>query len=497
MASHDNKQSEQSETPPRRPLRRWFVIGRVVFQILLAVVIYGEVNYLSYRHHAQLDLTQNRKFTLSQTSINFLANQQGDVKIIMAFLRSSDLFSDVKALLSEYERHSGGRVDLEILDLSRDRERLMDLNNQHGIAFDRDSIVLMASNRTKVLAAEDLVTRSDDNKQRVLEFRGEEIITSVLLQVTEKQQKKIYLIVGNRDADQIVRIGQQIASIAATQNARIESLNLATIEAIPDDADAIFLAGPEVDLEERHIAMLESYWSEHQGGLLIFLNPTTNTPNLNAFIRARGVAPQDDRVLSVASIPGMAIKKTFDVPVALIPGSPITRNLAGLNLQLKGQTQSLEVFTDNDLLEAKKIHPLPLLVAGSRFWGETDYQEETAAYNEDQDNPPPVYIAASIEQGGDSDAEKRSSSSRMVVVGNPDLLDPAGNTTKTHADFTMAALNWMIDRSELIGISPRKLTTYTLNIATDELSLLQTFSILILPGIALIIAGGIRVMRRH
>ncbi len=500
MASPDKQSKQKSETPdprPARPARRLFIAARVVLQILLVFIIYAEVNYIGFRQHQQWDLTQNRKFTLSETSKNFLANQEGEVKIIMAFLRSSDLFSDVQALLSEYERHSNDHITLEILDLSRDRERLMDLSNQHGLVFNRDSIVLLTPNRTKILAAEDLITRSTDRNQRVMEFRGEEVITSSLLQVTEKQQKKIYLLIGNRQAEELIQIGKQLASIASTQNVRLESLNLAGIKSIPADADAVFIAGAKVDLEARHIEMLESYWNEQHGGLLIFLDPAAATPNLSAFIRAHGVAPQDDRVLSVVSIPGMALKKTFDVPIAFLPGSPITRNLGGINLQLRGQTQSLKVFNDDELLEVKKIRPLPLMVAGSRFWGETDYQEEVAAYNENQDNPPPAYTAASIEKGATDDPNMKIRSSRMVIVSNPDLIDPAGNTSKINADFTMASLNWMVDRSELIGISPRKLTTYTLDIEPADLSLLNNLSIFILPGIALILAGIIRMIRRH
>ena len=497
MGSTNNSQTEHSEAPARLPVRRLFTATRVAFQIFLVTIIFAEVNYLSFHSHDQWDLTQTRKFTLSEASKNFLSSQEGDVKIVMAFLRSSDLFSNIKALLTEYERHSNGQITLEILDLSRDRERLIDLSNQHGLVFNRNSIVLLTPNRTKILAAEDLITRSNDREQRVMEFRGEEVITASLLQVTEKQQKKIYLLVGNRSADELVQIGNQLSSIASTQNARIESLNLSTIDSIPPDADAIFLAGASVDLEPRHVEMLESYWKDQNGGLLIFLNPTVQTPNLNAFIRAHGVAPQNDRVLSVVSIPGMALKKTFDVPAAFIPGSPITRNLAGINLQLRGQTQSLKVFADNELMAAKKIRPLPLMVAGSRFWGETDYQEEVAAFNGNQDNPPPVYTAASIEKGATDDPNMDIRSSRMVIVSNPNLIDPVGNTTKTNADFTMASLNWMVDRSELIGITPRKLTTYTLDIQPEDLSLLQTLAIFVLPGIAFIFAGGIRMLRRH
>ena len=84
----------------------------------------------------------------------------------------------------------------------------------------------------------------------------------------------------------------------------------------------------------------------------------------------------------------------------------------------------------------------------------------------------------------------------MVVVGNPDLISHEGNTSKVGADFTMAALNWVMNREELIGITPRRPTAYTLNVSADDQGLLQTVMIFIMPGLALII-GGLVWMRRR
>ena len=90
----------------------------------------------------------------------------------------------------------------------------------------------------------------------------------------------------------------------------------------------------------------------------------------------------------------------------------------------------------------------------------------------------------------------RIQTSRLVAVGNPDLIDPAGNTAKTNADFAMGALNWAIAREEMIGITPREPTVFVLNVSPGRFSLLQTFIIFILPGIALILGGFVWFTRR-
>ena len=64
--------------------------------------------------------------------------------------------------------------------------------------------------------------------------------------------------------------------------------------------------------------MVTSFWKERHGGLLIFLDPAADTPNLTSLLREHGVAPNDDRVLSVQSIPGVASRKIRNVPVGVI-----------------------------------------------------------------------------------------------------------------------------------------------------------------------------------
>jgi len=486
------------DSPKQRILRRWRTAGHVGIQIVLMFIVFGQLNYLSCRRHVTNDLSQNRKFTLSETSEGALKSLGVEVKVVMAFLGTSELYSDVKGLISEYDRLGGDGVTAEYLDLSRSRDRISELRDLYKLQFSRDQIVILGGNeRIRVISAEELVTR-DDASGRVIEFKGEEVLTSALLEVAEKQQRKIYLITGDRRADELVRIAAQLQPLTNAQNARLESLGLEGVQTVPDDADALFFPGNSEDLTTREVELVQSWWEERNGGLVVFLDPNAKTPNLNGLLREQGVAPNDDRVLSVLSIPGVAARKTSDVPITVMAGSGPTRDLPALTTRLTGQTQSLEVLYEDDLLISENVRPMPLMLAGQGFWGETEYRADQIEFNPDLDNgrPDPVFVAASVEKGKLGDANMEQESSRLVVVGNANLIDPDGGTSKVAADFTMASMNWVMNREELIGISPRQPTAFTLNVSAEEMGLLQMFMIFVLPILALV-AGGFVWMKRR
>lgn len=470
----------------------------VAAQLILIVVVFFQVNYLSCRRHTTWDLTQNQRFTLSETTRNYLGSLGGEVRIVMAFLGTSELYPEVKGLVSEYDRIGGERVVAEYLDLSRSRARLSELKDKYQLRFSGDQIVILGeSDRIKVIPAEEMVSR-DSASGRVAQFRGEEVLTAALLAVTEQQQRKIYLVTGGRPADELVPIASQIQPLAAAQNARLESVVLEGLQSIPDDADALFIPGQARDISERELEMVREFWEVRQGGLLIFLDPGAKTPNLDRLLRENGAAPNPDRVLTVVSIPGVASQPNYEVPVGMWPGDGPTRDLPALSTRLPGRTKSLDVLFEDDLLLSENIRPRPLMVASQGYWGEMEFQSKEISYNPDIDNGPPnlVYTAASVEKGRLGDANLAEGSSRLVVVGNANLISPDGNTSKVAADFTMASLNWIMNREELMGISPRRPTAFTLNISPADFGLLQSLAIFVLPGLALIVGGYVWMRRR-
>ena len=73
---------------------------QVFIQMLLAVIIFAQVNYIGCRRYERWDMTQTGRFTLSTVSQNFLDGLDSDIHLVMAFMRRSDLFSEVEGMLS-------------------------------------------------------------------------------------------------------------------------------------------------------------------------------------------------------------------------------------------------------------------------------------------------------------------------------------------------------------------------------------------------------------
>ena len=482
----------------KRRLERGRTALLVAVQVVLILLVFFQLNYLSCRRHTAWDLTRNGRFSVSETTQQVVGDLATEVRVVMAFLGSSDLHSEVKGLIAEYDRLGGDRLVAEYLDLSRSWERLGELRDRHGIEFTGDQVVVIGENgRVRTLPAEDFVNR-DPSSGAVLTFKGEEVLTAAILEVTEQRQRKIYLLTGDRRAEDLVRIAEQLQPLANAQNARLEGLVLEGRDSIPEDADVLFFAGNGEDLTLRELALVRDFWENRHGGLVIFLDPVAETPNLNSLLREHGVAPRPDRVLSVVAIPGVAARKSYEVPVSLMPGPGPNRERAALSLTLPGQTQSIEVLTDDDLLLSENIRPMPLMIAASGFWGETEFQEEEVSFNPalDHGQPDPVFTAAAVEKGLPGDAALEQGSSRLVVVGNADLISPKGQTSQVAADFTMASLNWVMNREALVGISPRRPTVFTLGVAPEKIAWLQTLVILVLPGLSLIAGGLVWFLRR-
>ena len=115
---------------------------------------------------------------------------------------------------------------------------------------------------------------------------------------------------------------------------------------------------------------------------------------------------------------------------------------------------------DDEALTKQGIGIIALVQASEQFWGEVNFDEPRPTFDED-DAPPPVYVAASIEIGATEDQRLRLETSRMAVIGNARLLDP-DVATATNADFVTSAINWVLDREELIGIPPKTATSWQL-----------------------------------
>ncbi|MEM7145721.1 MAG: GldG family protein [Verrucomicrobiota bacterium] len=491
---------EQPSSAPRPSappgsIHRMRVAFNVAVQLILLLVIFVTVNYLSCRHHRHWDLTQNQRFTLSSATTNFLDSLSKDADVIVAFSTSSPLFADVKALVEEYQRYSDGHITIEMLDPVRNPSRATDVRERFDLQLDskraRNAIIISTGENTRLVTEEEMLLRQSEAGGKLIGFRGEEAVTAALIATVEQDKRRLYVASGHRRLDQAENMKAELSRLLERQNAEIVSFSLAESGNVPEDCSTLIILAPSSDFNPDEMRALREYWIDRKGSLLVLLDPAASTPNLYAFLREFGAPPRNDRLLSL-----VGKGKSYNVPAVFLPGSPITKDLIGIETVFPGITQSLHVLPNDGFLESINIEVTPLIVADSRFWGETDYQNEIVTFDELTDNTDPLYLAASVEKDAVADPNLRVDSSRMVVVGNANLLDLAPRRIKTNHDFVLSSINWLLDRRELIGIAPKSPTEYTLTLTPKQFSRIQTIVLFILPIGAFFLAIAVWAARR-
>lgn len=490
----------------RKPAHLRTVRLRVWLQVLAAFVIAGSLLAWSFGHYRRFDFSRSRKFELSNQSQNVMQSLGATAKVIVYFSPSSlatgaELYGDVLALLREYQFNAHYYRDLKVerVDPLRDPARARELQARYGFSGEENVLIIDYKDRSTVIPVPELgeydtAPSRYGEPPRLVAFRGEQVITSALIGLIEpKSNKKIYFLQGHGEGLPGLPPLQLVGQNLRRQNLSVAPLNLSgATTAIPDDAALVAVCGARFDPSPSELDALRNYWKAG-GHLLVLLDPTGETPGLDAFLGEAGISPRKDRVLRLVSIGG-ATGILRDVTGEFFAGSEITARLLGLNILFQGNTRSLALRPHPG--DPQSVRPLIRAIHG--FRGCTYYQNEDGKgvrFDPVKDDFFPVMIAALTDLSGVHDDRVSVGASRMVVVGSSDFLKDkflAG----TDLDFFSSCVNTLVERTRLTGTTPKIKEFFTLNLDERQVQFLGIWTMLVLPLIGAL-AGGAVLWRRR
>jgi hypothetical protein len=517
--------SEPTSDPaikPGRALSRWRIGSLSLVQVVLLAVLLIAANYLASQYYLRKDLTRDESFSLSPATIRYLQsdavrNRKDPIHWIVAFRASSAFTDRVRALSEEYERQSGGKIKLRLIDPVRNPDGAQKLAEQYGM-YDpgnqqlarKDLVVIDArtqeqieeteskkrqpANNVRIVNSDALITYEVKNQQRrAVGFQGEDLLTAALVASLEGQPRKFYLLVDKSavNADAATSPLSTLQTTMALQNVLLVPLNMAGLSAIPDDASGVALVAPKYDFTPEEIKVLESYWNRKNSAILTLLKPDEVPPRLRSFLRSNGVTPQRDHVITSRN--GQTIST---VRASFNEGIGFTSDLARQATLFEGVTSSLEVQENlDDRLAARQVHPVSLITAAPDYWGEVKFGQGKETFDPREDRSGPLSIAAGVTRGVENDDRFASDSSRMLVMGTVDFLEP-DRLMETNLDFIGSAVNWLVGREELAGIGAHDLGIYKMPLLDAQVSFINRVNLFFLPALALVIAGFVWSSRR-
>jgi hypothetical protein len=480
----------------------------VAVQILAGLVLLGAANFFSFNHYFRGDFSRSQKFVLSYQTRRVLQELKTPVQVTVFFSQTrvapeTQLYPDVQNLLKELAFSGRENFLVETIDPTRDLSRARELQGKYKFNAAENVIILDYDGRTQfVPVAEmgdfDMSPVLSGGMPRLLAFKGEQALTKSLLALVRPDRLSACFLQGHGEPDvgpasPIARFTEYIAR----QNVTVSPLTLGSADQIPAECEALVIIAPQTDLTEREAEILRNFW-EKGGRLLVLLDPKASTPRLTGLLRGASIVPRDDRVLRILNNPllGNVTGIWRTVTGEFLPNNAVTKRLAGLNIILPGETQSLAL--DEEQSRGSGILLWPLIVAAEAFWGESEYITDEKAgvhYEEGRDAGYPVYVAAAASRGGVNDDRVEIASAKMVVVGSCEFaLDAV--LTPQGLDFLLSSMNWLLDRGQLTGVMPKTVQNFSLNLSDQQLGTLTLWIIIVIPGAAAL-CGGIAWWRRR
>ena len=308
---------------------------------------------------------------------------------------------------------------------------------QFGVTGD-GKIVLQMNGRTEIAAYAD---------------EGE--ILTAMNRLQNPEARTVYFLVGHGESD-VNGTGESAFSRAREtlekKNITVKTLNLLAENRIPEDAQAIIVAGPAKPISPNESSLLINY-ALHGGSLVILENPLPLTdfgeetdPLAESLDSVWGLRLRNDFVVDTGSqsiqvAVGAQVDVTHPVTSIMLLSSfmPLTRSI---------EIVAREGFTQNALLQTG---------AESQAWGETDFtplQGSTAsvAYNEGTDTPGPLVLAA---------ASENAAGGKVIVIGSSTFATDAYFDVYGNGDLFVNSVTWAAGQGKSFDVTPKDPTIRT------------------------------------
>lgn len=442
--------------------------------IVLAIMLNLIIGMLDLR----LDLTPNKLFSLSETTVDILNELDKDVEIIGLFddgtIASDSEYKQVTDLLSLYDKYP--RVTVRYVDPDRNPGIINQLDPED----------------TLDLGKKDFVVRSTVNgveKKKKLEYNdlfevkfslyttgsnAEQGFTGAIKYVTSEYTPVVYFTEGHDEYEVDYYYGTLKACLERN-NFFVKTINLMTVDKMPDDAELVIVASPKRDFSYAERDVLDNYF--YNGGKAIFMfDYLENDPSfdqLNDLLGKFNLAINYDKVKETDEGRHLA-QDPYTIVVDVNSNSIIPR---AFNTFLTN-SRSLTILKN----VKDYITTTSLITTSSTAVG------EMVNKSRGEDLTGPLDIAVAVEYKGGQKPSK------IIAMGNSTF---AIQVYDDFYYFFLQAMNWMVERKDDVIVPTKSYDMNRFNVTQRQANVMSWILVAVFP--LLILGTGLRVYlrRRH
>ncbi len=464
---------------------------QIAIQGVLIVLMRLFVNIIIYRHDYIKDFTNKRLFTLRPQSRTTIKNLPGKVDVMAFFPGGS--FNETRQRLRIYGIYP--KVSLRIIDPDKNEDvaQAENIPREPGVLFKYQG-------------------------ERVwINKYNEQDITNALIKVTRDTRPTVWFSMGHgepalksTDPNGLSYLHRMLTD----QGYQVETVDLRAKEKIPDEVSMVALIGPNTQLIENEIRILDDYLVRG-GDAIICLDPVFSAEEVTGmerFLGPYGVRAQWNIVRDPES--RLADDKTGTWI--------ISKNISSKHPVTEGLTQpSLVFYRTRSLTISQSLGPrlsvTPLAQSSSQSFAK--YVDPNLFSRMKTQQEKQQFMKSIFEEKGDADARQKHvlamainkkppqkkawlkedevpSEMRIVVTGTSAICRNISISIPYNWEFVMNSFNWLAGEEDLKHIKTRQRGGNRIYLSRAQKNGILYISVMIIPEIFMIIGLAVWWRRR-
>ncbi len=464
-----------------KSFKRFSTVSAIRLTVILAVLVL--INFAAQAVDIKIDVTQDRRYTLSDTSKVLLTGLAGEVILYPVFSENTeDVNLDIlKDLLKQYEEFPAVKV------IYKDPENYPGFAQSYAEPdqnVGEGTVIVESGGRSIAVTYYDMFVQEVDysTMSSYENIDAESQLTNAILSATEQRTEKIYTLTGHNEYP----LSESFIKQFRLANYEVEELNLLLAKEFPEDCSLLFITTPARDWTEKETQLIRKYFQEGGKGYFCLDSVYMALPNMESLLEYYGVKLNKAVIVEgdegnvhpygnyMDLIPNLAPhpatdslnKKQVITFVSMASGISVTENVR-------------ESITIETLQQTSPYAYGKIVGVGSQ----TKNKEEG-----DLEGPLDISVAVT-----DSDNK-----SKIVVVSSLTILDDNYNESIAggNAEFVISTVNWTQDKENRVFIPPKMPNGDYIITDRQTALLIRILTVVVLPG-AVIVAGLIVWFRRR
>jgi hypothetical protein len=486
---------------------RWQIGLDKVLRTLLVLAVVVMVNYLAAQFFHRFYLSSQTRITLSSRTLAILHSITNEMTVTLYYdtRDANNFYPTLKALADEYHA-ANGNITVRTVDYERnpgEAEKVKEEYNLPGAADSpnappsKDLVIFSCGIHHDYVPGEAIVkyqlerTAPDDPRQtesayrkKPIAFNGEIMFTSKLLALAHTEPLRAYFLQGHGESSlsDNTDFGYAKFGLALAQNDLLATnLELLGDSDVPMDCSLLIIAAPIKELDGSELQKIDRYLS--QGGrLLVLFNYLTSklTTGLEPILQRWGINV----------VPGYVKDPQNSIGDSVV----VVRNFNPKTFVNPLTQLAVEMVMPRPIFKMDWANP----PANPPQVDELAASSEQSTLSDDPAAAPRRYpLIASVQEKPVAGVTNPRGNTRIVAAGDSVFLDNQVIDAAANRDFVNYAVNWLLDRQELLaGISPQPVTEFRLAITQKQGQHLDWLLLGAFPGGVMVFGWLVWLVRR-